>query len=171
MGESMRVSHTSPEAFRGFMSSYFTGVAIITSTGPDGRPHGLTCNSLTSVTLSPPMLLVCLDVGSGTLAASRASGGFVVNLLHDGGRRAAELFASRSPDRFERVSWKRSPLIELPWLTDDAYAMAECQVADSITVGDHAVVFGTVVNVEDGVGNPLLYGMKAFTSGSSIPAS
>ncbi|MFI6458779.1 flavin reductase family protein, partial [Streptosporangium amethystogenes] len=50
-----------PDAFRGFMSSYFTGVTIIASIDGDERPHGLTCNSLTSVTLDPPTLLVCLD--------------------------------------------------------------------------------------------------------------
>lgn len=152
-----------PDAFRGFMSSYFTGVTIVTSLDADERPHGMTCNSLASVTLSPPMLLVCLDLRSGTLAALRARSGFVVNLLHDGARGEAELFASPGPDRFDRVTWRRSPVIGLPWLAEAAYAIAECEVADTITVGDHVVVLGFVVNVEQGLGNPLLYGMRTFS--------
>jgi flavin reductase (DIM6/NTAB) family NADH-FMN oxidoreductase RutF len=160
-----------PDAFRRFMSAYFTGVTIITTVDGHGRPHGLTCNSLTSVTLSPPTLLVCLDVRSGTLAALRTRGGFVVNLLHKGGQRAAELFASSQPDRFDQVAWRRSAHIGLPWLVDDAYAVAECQVADTMVVGDHAVVLGRVVNVENGPGSPLLYGMRAFSGGSPMPAA
>lgn len=156
------------DEFRHFMSAYFTGVTIITTIDGNGRPHGLTCNSLTSVTLAPPTLLVCLDVRSGTLAALRAGAGFVVNLLHEGGQATAELFASPETDRFDRVAWRRSTRTGLPWLVDDACAMAECEVVDTLVVGDHAVVFGRVVNVENGSGNPLLYGMRAFSGG--VPA-
>ncbi|MGQ0838775.1 flavin reductase family protein [Actinokineospora sp.] len=159
-----------PEAFRGFMSSYFTGVAIITSVDGDGRPHGLTCNSLTSVTLSPPTLLICLDERSGTLSAVRSCAGFVVNLLHAGGRRAAEVFASTKPDRFDQVTWERSARTGLPWLVEDTHAMAECVLADIKVVGDHAVVFGTVVNVEIGAGSPLLYGSRTFTGAPELDA-
>ena len=152
-----------PDVFRDFMSAYFTGVTIITSVDADGRPHGLTCNSLTSVTLSPPLLLVSLAVRSGTLAALRSRSAFVVNLLHDSGQRAAELFASPRADRFDLVAWRRSPRLGLPWLTDDAYAGAECQVVSTMVVGDHALVFGRVLNVEGGSGSPLLYGMRTFS--------
>jgi flavin reductase (DIM6/NTAB) family NADH-FMN oxidoreductase RutF len=151
-----------PEEFRGFMSAYFTGVAVVTSTDGQNVPHGLTCNSLTSVTLSPPTLLVCLDVRSGTLAAVRAQAGFVVNLLHDRGRRAAEVFSSPEPERFARVIWQPSVRMGLPWLLDDAYAMAECAVTDLVAVGDHVLVLGRVINVDSRPGSPLLYGRRAF---------
>ncbi len=151
------------DAFRHFMSAYFTGVTIVTSIDPDGHPHGLTCSSLTSVTLSPPTLLVCLGLRCGTLTAIRASGGFAVNLLHSGAQRAAEVFASQAGDRFEQVAWKPSYHVGMPWLVADAHALAECEFADCIKVGDHAVVFGRVVNVENSPGNPLLYGMRAFS--------
>ncbi|MEU5553660.1 flavin reductase family protein [Micromonospora sp. NPDC047793] len=153
-----------PEAFRGFMSAYFTGVAVVTSVDAEGRPHGLTCNSLTSVTLDPPTLLVCLGEHSGTLGAVRDRAGFLVNLLHEGGRGAAELFASRAADRFDRVGWRENRSGGLPWLVDDAYAMAECTVADVKIVGDHAVVFGEVVAVQTTRGNPLLYGRHTFSN-------
>jgi flavin reductase (DIM6/NTAB) family NADH-FMN oxidoreductase RutF len=165
----MMTTEAMPVAFRQFMSTYFTGVAVITALDDDGRPHGLTCNSLTSVTLSPPTLLVCLHVRSGTLAATRSSAGFAVNLLHAGGRRVAELFASAAPDRFDQVCWRGSARLGLPWLVDDAHAMAECRVADTLPVGDHIVVLGRVVGVESGPGSPLLYGMRTFTPTPLVP--
>jgi len=157
-------AHAVPDALRGYMSAFCTGVTIITSTDGDGRPHGLTCTSLASVTLAPPTLLVCLDSGSGTLAALRESGGFAVNLLHERGRRAAETFASRAPDRFDHVSWRYSAAVGQPWLTDDAFALAECEVADTVVSGDHVVVFGRVVNVAHEPDSPLLYGMRTFST-------
>ena len=156
------------DEYRRLMSAFPTGVAVITATGPGARMHGLTCTSLTSVTLDPPTLLVCLDVRSGTLAAARHAGCFAVNLLHTRGQRAAEVFSSRVPDRFSQVSWRPSRWTGQPWLPDDAFAMAECVLVDSSVVGDHAVVFGEVVHVEQTTDVPLMYGLRQF-SGWPVP--
>ncbi|MDI6105176.1 flavin reductase family protein [Actinoplanes sp. NEAU-A12] len=151
-----------PDAFRGFMGAYVTGVTVITSIDDNGRAHGLTCNSLTSVALDPPTLLVCLSLRSGTLTAIRQCGGFAVNVLHDGARPTAQAFASRDPDRFERTVWRHSERLRLPWLTADACALAECEVTETVLVGDHVVVFGRVLHVESHPGSPLLYGGRRF---------
>jgi flavin reductase (DIM6/NTAB) family NADH-FMN oxidoreductase RutF len=132
------------EALRGFVSTYFTGASVITSVDGEGRPHGLTCNSLTSITLSPPTLLVSLGNGTGTPEAVLTRRAFAVNLLHDGGRRAAEIFSSPEPGRFTQVAWRRSAHTGLPLLVEDAYATAECELAMTTVVGDHVVVFGSV---------------------------
>lgn len=153
------------------MSRHLTGVAVVTSADAAGTPFGMTCNSLTSVTLSPPTLLICVDLRSRTLAALRDRRAFAVNLLRDGSRSTAELFASSGMDRFDQVRWRGSPVTGLPWLVDDTHAMAECRISDLITVGDHAVVFGTVVNVEGGEGGPLLYGRRAYSDARAVPAS
>ena len=145
------------------MSTFCTGVTVITAGGRDGRPHGMTCTSLASVTVSPPTLMVCLDVRSGTLTAIRDSGRFAVNLLHEGGRRAAEVFSSAAPDRFERIPWQLGKAGQL-WLVEDAFAVAECRVAEAVAVGDHVAVFGEVVNTEQRAEAPLLYGMRRFAS-------
>ena len=149
--------------FRDLMSSFPTGVAIVTGMHPDGAPRGMTCSSITSVTLLPPTLLVCLHVGSGTLEAVSAHGGFAVNLLHDGARHAAEVFSSAVPDRFRQVSWRTSAS-GIPWLDEDAFAVAECQVSSLLTVGDRAVVFGEVRHVQQAEGTPLLHVHRRFTS-------
>jgi flavin reductase (DIM6/NTAB) family NADH-FMN oxidoreductase RutF len=150
-----------PDEFRSFMSTFCTGVTIVTAVGRDDRPHGLTCTSLASVTMSPPTLMVCLNTTSGTLGAVRDSGRFAVNLLHERGRRAAEVFSSAAPDRFERIPWQRGKAGQL-WLVEDAFAVAECQVTEAVPVGDHVAVFGEVVTVDQIEETPLLYGMRRF---------
>jgi flavin reductase (DIM6/NTAB) family NADH-FMN oxidoreductase RutF len=152
--------------FRMLMSRFPTGVAVVTALDRSGVAHGMTCNSLSSVTLRPPTLLVCLGIGSGTLAAVRAGGGFAVNLLHAGARRTAEVFSSAEPDRFGQVAWVPSQAVGAPWLTDDAFALAECRVSRTVEVGDHEVVFGEVVRAvsTEHQGTPLLYGMRCFSA-------
>lgn len=157
-----RTEEVAPRAVKDFMTGYFTGVTIVTAFSGAGRAHGLTCNSLVSVTLDPPTLLVCLDQGSGTLEAVRESGTFAVNLLSERGRAAAARFASADPDRFASVAWERSPR-GLPVLVDDAFAVAECALTDLHRVGDHTVVFGRITHIENQPGNPLLYGLRMFS--------
>jgi len=149
--------------FRNFMSTFCTGVAVVTAIDESGRPHGLTCTSLASVTLEPPTLLVCLHVASGTVGAVLERGAFLVNLLDEQGKAAAETFASRSADRFEQVAWQPAARTGQPWLFEDAFAAAECEVTRTTPVGDHVAIFGRVVEVTSRPGNPLLYGMRQFS--------
>lgn len=160
-----------PERFRALMATFPTGVAVITATDRRGTQHGLTCTSLCPVTLEPATLLVCLNVLSGTLGAVRDAGAFAVNLLHDRGRGAAEVFSSPVPDRFARVDWRRSPRIGQPWLAEDAFAVAECRVTTMSVVGDHAVVLGQLVGIEQTEEMPLLYGMRRFARWWPEPGS
>jgi flavin reductase (DIM6/NTAB) family NADH-FMN oxidoreductase RutF len=149
--------------FRSLMSGFATGVAIVTALDRGGEPHGMTCTSLASVTVSPPMLLVCLDVRSGTLSALRSSSAFAVNLLHSGARRTAEVFSSTAPGRFTQVAWRHSETLRTPWLVDDAFTMAECRLTEIVNVGDHAIVLGQVAGIGGAPGVPLLYGMRQFS--------
>lgn len=151
------------EHYRDLMSAFPTGIAVVTSLDAEGRPRGMTCSSLVSATLCPPTLLVCLRIGSSTLEAVTSSGGFAVNLLHEGGRHAAEVFSGSEPDRFSQVRWKRS-WSGLPWLSQDAFAMAECRVSGSQEVGDHALVLGEVGRISQIAGIPLLYGLRSFVA-------
>lgn len=150
------------EEFRDLMAKFPSGVVVITASGPDGRLHGMTCTSLSSVTIDPPTLLVCLDLNSGTLTALRSVGYFAVNFLHERGVSAAKIFASPTSDRFARVSWTDSVWPDTPWLVDDALAIAVCSVSGEHVVGDHAVVFGEVVAVRQTADVPLLYGLRRF---------
>ncbi|MFI7453016.1 flavin reductase family protein [Nonomuraea sp. NPDC049714] len=148
--------------YRALMSAFPTGVAVITAVDAGGRPHGMTCTSLTSVTVSPPVLLTCLDVRSGTLGAVLDGGAFAVNLLRAGSRHTAELFASVASDRFDRAAWRPSRLLGVPWLHADSFARAECAVKETVVVGDHVIVLGDVVSVDQERDVPLLYGLRGF---------
>jgi flavin reductase (DIM6/NTAB) family NADH-FMN oxidoreductase RutF len=151
------------DEYRTFMSSFPTGVAVITALDASGQPHGLTCTSIASVTLCPPTLLVCLDVHSGTLKAIDDSGVFGVNLLSVAAEPTAVLFASPVPDRFSQVTWQNASLGS-PWLFRDSFALAECKVSATVWVSDHCVVFGEVAELANALDAPLLYSRRQFRS-------
>ncbi|WP_306329386.1 flavin reductase family protein [Streptomyces venezuelae] len=156
---------TTAGGFRAMMSGFPTGVCIVTCVDPDGTPRGMTCSSLCSVSLDPPTLLVCLRVGSPTLQAVLDSGGFTVNLLHDGAREAAELFASGDPERFRLLPWERAPGAPGPHLVRDAHTIADCKVTLTQRTGDHVTVFGETLAIRRQQERPpLLYGLREFRS-------
>jgi flavin reductase (DIM6/NTAB) family NADH-FMN oxidoreductase RutF len=87
------------EEFRRVMGSFVTGVAVVTTT-VDGEPHGMTVNSLTSVSLEPLLLLVCLTIGTRTANAVDRSGSFAINLLSQHQHDIADIFARPGGDHF-----------------------------------------------------------------------
>ncbi|MFP3987281.1 flavin reductase family protein [Streptomyces sp. E11-3] len=152
------------DGFRAMMSGFPTGVAVVTATDPQGRPWGMTCSSLCSATLDPPTLLVCLRAASPTLAAIRAKGTFAVNLLHEGARTTAELFASGRQDRFDHVGWSLDGLRAGPHLWADSHVVADCRADRTVPVGDHVAVFAPVLAIEQSEdGLPLLYGLRRYS--------
>ncbi|MEV4184088.1 flavin reductase family protein [Streptosporangium canum] len=140
------------------MGRFATGVAVI-STEDDGRPHGMTVNSLTSVSLDPPLLLVCFNHGARSASAVAASSRFVVNILSRRQQAIALRFAQRGEDHFAGLGLEygghRVPVIP------QALAHLECDVERTVEAGDHMIVFGAVLNVCARAGDPLgFYGGK-----------
>jgi flavin reductase (DIM6/NTAB) family NADH-FMN oxidoreductase RutF len=156
--------HADVGHFRDLMSSFPTGVSVVTARDLAGRPQGATCSSLSSVTLSPPTLLVCLCELGGTLHAVLAGRRFAVNLLHAEGQRAASVFSSLHVDKFAEIPWESWGPSKLPFLRLDAFAAAACEVAGEIQVGDHRVVLGRVLDIQVSAGVPLLYGLRRYSS-------
>lgn len=153
----------SREDFFSIMSAFPTGVAIVTTLDEHGEPKGLTTNAVCSVSAEPPLLLVCVDVGSRTLGALRRSRRFVVNFMSD---RAAELcghFASKADDKFARVNWEPG-IGGLPLLAHDALAYAECSLEEELEAGDHVVLIGLVEGGRppDPESVPILYYRRAY---------
>src|SRR4051794_32353003 len=124
----IRPSTEQPLDFRSFMAGFPTGVAVVATVAAGGAPRGMTCSSVCSVTLSPPTLLVCLRAASPTLDAVLDRATFAVNLLHEQAQPVAQLFASGSVDRFDRVRWRSESTDGGPHLLDDAHAVADCRV-------------------------------------------
>ncbi len=115
-------------------------------------PRGLTTTAVCSVSADPPTILVCVDLGSRTLAALRATPRFVVNFIGEGRSELCLLFASKEEDKFAHVSWRTTPT-GLPLLHDDVLAWAECSTVQELEVGDHVLL---VAEVEDGGVQPEL---------------
>ncbi|GAA3672000.1 hypothetical protein GCM10022224_040200 [Nonomuraea antimicrobica] len=151
------------DRFRSLMAGFPTGVCVVTTMGAQGRPWGMTCSSLCSVSLDPPTLLVCLRDGSPTLDALVRRETFTVNLLHHSARRTAELFASGAQDRFARVRWSEPADSGGPHLPDDSHVIADCRVSRAELINDHVVVFGEVLRVAVvSMRRPLLYGLRRY---------
>lgn len=154
----------SRQSFFEIMASFPSGVAIVTTVGPDGVPRGLTTTAVSSVSARPPTILVCVDLGSRTLAALRASRTFVVNFVGQGRSALCLLFASKADDKFDRVSWRPLTDSGLPLLHEDVLAWAECSTVHDLEVGDHVIL---VARVEDGgviheLEPPLMYYRRSW---------
>lgn len=153
----------SRQSFFEIMASFPTGVAIVTTLGPDGSPRGLTTTAVSSVSAHPPTVLVCVDLGSRTLEALRASRRFVVNFIGQGCSPLCLLFASKADDKFDRVSWQPTAS-GLPLLHEDVLAWAECTTVHELEVGDHVILVARVEGggVSAGHTSPLMYYRRSW---------
>src|SRR3954453_10869211 len=148
-------------AFRDTMGLFPTGVCVVTAIGPHG-PAGLTTNAVTSLSLDPPLLLVCFDNASRTLPIVREAGRFAVNVLRSDQRDLAETFASKDlmpAEKFEAVT--HTVEAGLPVL-DGALAWLACDLQATHPGGDHTIGIGAVTQMEAGDGDPLLFFRGAY---------
>jgi flavin reductase (DIM6/NTAB) family NADH-FMN oxidoreductase RutF len=141
--------------FRRACGRFATGVAIAGVTDSDGTPRGLTVNSFSSVSLDPPMILICLGHAVADIALFRASLHFGISILRDGQQDLSERFAVKPDGRFQGLAWRRGET-GVP-LLDDALASIECEIRHRFTAGDHDIFVGQVVRAEIFDGAPLIY--------------
>src|SRR5438045_9550566 len=94
-----------PRTLRDALGCFATGVTVVTCLRPDGSPAGLTVNSFTSVSLDPPLLLVCLAKAAASAAALTEAENFAVNVLQTGPAPASIRFSTRDEDRFGTTPW------------------------------------------------------------------
>jgi flavin reductase (DIM6/NTAB) family NADH-FMN oxidoreductase RutF len=152
-------------AFRDAISHLATGVTVVTSVGADGEPVGTTASAVTSLSLDPPLVLVCFDRASHTLHAVRAHGAFAVNVLAAPQRHLSANFARRGlAAAWDGVRHRRGPTGS-PRL-DGVLAALECTVEHRIPGGDHEIIIGRVREVETSGQDtaPLLYWRGSYTS-------
>jgi flavin reductase (DIM6/NTAB) family NADH-FMN oxidoreductase RutF len=138
--------------FREIMSSFPSGVVVLTAFGQDGGPRGLTVSAFCAVSVEPPLALVCIDKRSNTLPAVQQTGGFTANILATGREALARRMATKLSDKFDGLEWRRPESgIGGPILRDDSAAHAVCRLRDTIEAGDHWVLIGLV---SEGAHNP-----------------
>jgi flavin reductase (DIM6/NTAB) family NADH-FMN oxidoreductase RutF len=145
-----------PEAMREAMTRFPTGVTVVSAIGPTG-PAGATANAVASLSLEPPMMLACLDLGSRTLIALEHARLFAVNVLRGNQADLARRFSTKEPhpEKWDGVAWQEragTPMIEgaLVWLG--------CELRDVHDGGDHAIATGRVLDLDASAdGNPLVF--------------
>lgn len=150
-------------ALRRALGSFLTGVTVVTTVDSSGRPRGLTANSFTSVSLDPPLVLVCVDHRSGSHDVFASCAHFVVNVLADDQRELAERFASRASDKFANLEYTHAELAGAPVL-GAALAVIECEVHSRIDLGDHKVVVGRVLSFTQRDARPIGFFQGEFVS-------
>ena len=151
---------TDATVFRRVISNFTSGVVVIT-TEHEGVPYGMTVSAVSSLSMDPPMLLVCLNTASRTQEAVHSSGRFAVNILSEAQGDMAERFARSSiANKFADVP-SRPGRTGVPVLTD-TLATIECEVAEAVTGGTHRVFLSTVVHAEATDAAPLTYFRGTF---------
>lgn len=143
--------------FRRVMGHFATGVSVVTTLRPDGTPCGLTVSSVASVSLDPPLVLVCIDRGADSHDCIAQAGHFAASFLaQDGGETLARRFSAWDvDDKFAGVAY--GPRATGAPVLDAALAWVDCRVAHALPGGDHTIYVGTVEAADAREGAPLVY--------------
>lgn len=143
------------EEFRRSCGRFATGVTIASVLDSQGTPHGLTVSSFTSVSLEPPLVLICLGHQVTIIETFRAATYFGINVLNEHQRDLSESFARKGHDRFNRVRWYCGPS-GVP-LLEDVLAAIECRVYQRFLSGDHDIMVGEMLHAKVAEGSPLIH--------------
>jgi flavin reductase (DIM6/NTAB) family NADH-FMN oxidoreductase RutF len=151
-----------PTLFRLMLGRFATGVTVITVQAPDGRPHGMTASSVASVSLEPPLVLVCVDRSARMHRLITNADQFVVNVLAADQEELSRRFADPHDDRFDGVRYHTTPtgLVQL----DGAIAHIEARRQALHEAGDHTIVLARVVGGDAREGQPLMYFRGGYTA-------
>ena len=144
-----------PAALRTVLGHFATGVAIITAVDGD-EPVGMACNSFTSVSLEPQLVLFCAAKSSTTWPRIQAAQKWAANILSEDGEQVCRLFAEKGADRFAHIAYSSgrtgAPVLE------SAIAFIDCETVAEHDAGDHVIVVGRVVELGyQHEGKPLLF--------------
>jgi flavin reductase (DIM6/NTAB) family NADH-FMN oxidoreductase RutF len=144
-----------PAEFRQLLGRFTTGVCVLTARTADGRLQGMTANSLSSISLVPPLVLVSIDHRAAMHPTLTTCSAFAVNILSAGQEGVSRRFANDHEDRFEGVGYQESPRGLV--LLDGALAHLEVERESCHEAGDHTIVLGRVVGGAAHEGRPLCY--------------
>lgn len=150
------------DEYKSLMRCWATGVAIVTTVGPEG-PHGMTANSFTGVSLDPPLVLVCVSRQTRTHDHLKENSAFGLHILHAGQEELSNRCAGLSGDDGHR-------LLDLPHsigpfgvpLLNDCLTALVCRVQAAYAGGDHTIFLAEVHCARLGAGTPLLYFNRAY---------
>jgi len=145
----------SPDHFRATLGHFCSGITIVTAAGDDG-PAGLTCQSFASLSLDPPLILICPGLSSSSWPKVEVTGAFCVNVLAENQEELCRGFAAKGGDKFAGVGWTPGPFTGSPILAG-ALAWIECRLETTYPAGDHLIAVGRVLDMSASEGRPLLF--------------
>ncbi|NIE62501.1 flavin reductase family protein [Burkholderia sp. Ax-1719] len=148
--------------FRNALGAFVTGVTVVTTIQSDGTPRGFTANSFTSVSLDPPLVLVCVAKSASSYEVFSQAPQFAVSVLAEDQKDVSGVFASKSPDKFAQVAWQTratgAPVMH------GAAAHFDCSTQQVIDAGDHIILLGRVLDFAHTGLTPLGYCRGAYVS-------
>jgi len=140
---------------RNVMAHFATGVTVITTNDITGKPFGLTVNSFTSLSLNPPLVVVCVDKTVDCYSCFDESKVFAVNVLSEDQEELSRRFATKGIEKFAGIQWRMgeygSPLL------DGVIGTIECKVTRSYEGGDHTIFLGEILSATAKGDRPLLF--------------
>lgn len=144
-----------PRELRNVMGHFATGVTVITTTDKEGKPFGLTANAFTSLSLNPPLVLVCVDKTVDCYPCFEQSKVFVVNILTEAQEHLSRRFATKGIDKFAEVAYHTgecgAPVLE------DTMGYIECRIVNAYEGGDHTIYIGEILKATASGDRPLLF--------------
>jgi flavin reductase (DIM6/NTAB) family NADH-FMN oxidoreductase RutF len=141
--------------FRGALGRFASSVSVVTSKGKDGELRGITVSAFSSLSLNPPLILICIDNRSSLIEHLVEGCAFAVNILGEEQETLSRRFASKEPNRFEGIGYREG--VSGAPLLDNALAALECKVVHNYGGGDHTIVVGEVDATAFTDSKPLLY--------------
>jgi flavin reductase (DIM6/NTAB) family NADH-FMN oxidoreductase RutF len=150
------------KALRQALGTFATGVTVVATREPGGEPRGFTANSFTSVSLDPPLILVCIAKAAASCPVFSAASHFAVSVLAERQKDVSSLFASKAPDKFASADWRPGPAGSP--IIADAAAWFDCRRHQLVDAGDHVVLIGEVLGFDHTPERPLGYCRGAYIS-------
>ncbi len=155
-----------PEEFRRTLGQFATGVAVVTVVTPEGAVHGMTANAFSSVSLEPPLVLVCVGLSARTHGLLPQRQRFGINVLREDQEAWAHFFASpeQKQDAGERLGVRFRFSEGGVALLEESLAQMECTLVANHLAGDHTIFVGQVEDAHVRDGRPLLFFGGRFCS-------
>ncbi|PYP54783.1 MAG: flavin reductase [Gemmatimonadetes bacterium] len=145
----------SPDEFRAVLGRFPSGVTVVSTRGADGSDQGMTVSAFCSLSLDPPLVLICIEHSASVHEALTTAPGFAVNILSARQEQIARRFSIVDIERFEGVGFTRSSSGYA--ILDDILGLIECRRVALHEGGDHTIIVGEVEATRIEIGTPLLY--------------
>ena len=143
------------DSFRAVLGRFASGVTVVTALNQSGHDEGMTVNAFCSLSLDPPLILICVDRAASMYESLDKAPGFIVNILSERQEPLARRFSGPDPNRFDGIGYARG--MNGVAILDDVLGYLECRRVASHPGGDHCVYIGEVEFAQSREGRPLLY--------------